>query len=74
MDKLKRNNDIKHKHDKEIYMIERLIINVLWKGIISYLWVHAGARLDILWKENIAFLWILKKKFVLMIVGDSYFS
>jgi hypothetical protein len=55
-------------------MIERLIINVLWKGIISYLWVHAGARLDILWKENIAFLWILKKKIVLMIVGDSYFS
>jgi hypothetical protein len=43
-------------------MIERLIINVLWKGIISCLWVHAGARLDILWKENIAFLWILKKK------------
>jgi hypothetical protein len=28
-------------------MIERFIINVLWKGIISYLWVHVGARLNV---------------------------
>jgi hypothetical protein len=28
-------------------MIERFIINILWKGIISYLWVHAGARLNV---------------------------
>jgi hypothetical protein len=37
--------NIKHKHDKKIYVIEWLVINILWKGIISYLWVHAGARL-----------------------------
>ncbi len=43
--KLKINMDIEHKHDKEIYMIERFVINVLWKGIISYLWVHTRARL-----------------------------
>jgi hypothetical protein len=36
-------------------VIERFVINVLWKGIISCLWVHAGARLDALLKGNIAF-------------------
>jgi hypothetical protein len=28
-------------------MIERFVVNVLWKGIISCLWVHADARLDV---------------------------
>jgi hypothetical protein len=55
-------------------MIERFIISVLCKGIIPYLWVYAGARLDILWKRNIAFLWVLKNDFVYMIKGDSDFS
>jgi hypothetical protein len=55
-------------------MIERFIINVLWKGIISCLWVHAGARLDVFWKGNIVFLWVLENNFILMIVGDSNFS
>jgi hypothetical protein len=41
---------IGHKHGKEIYMIEIFVINVLWRAIISCLWVHVGARLDILWK------------------------
>jgi hypothetical protein len=41
---------------RKIYVIERFVINVLWKGIISCLWVHAGARIDVLWKEIIAFL------------------
>jgi hypothetical protein len=56
LDKLERNNDIRHKHGKKIYVIERFLINVLWKEIISCLLVHAGARLDVLWKGNIAFL------------------
>jgi hypothetical protein len=47
LDKLEINNDIIHEHDTEIYVIERFVINVLWKRIISYLWVHAGARLDV---------------------------
>jgi hypothetical protein len=38
---------IGHKHGKEIYMIERFIINVLWKEIISYLWVHVDVRLNV---------------------------
>jgi hypothetical protein len=28
-------------------MINSIIVNVLWKRIISCLWVHAGARTDI---------------------------
>jgi hypothetical protein len=28
-------------------MINNIIVNVLWKGIISCLWVHAGARTDV---------------------------
>jgi hypothetical protein len=48
--KLEINKDIRHKHGKKIYVIEGFIINVLWKGIISCLSVHARARLDILWK------------------------
>jgi hypothetical protein len=28
-------------------MINIFIINILWKGIISCLWVHAGARTDV---------------------------
>jgi hypothetical protein len=51
-------------------MIERFVINVLCKGIISYLWVYAGARLDILWKGNITFLWVRENNFVLMIARD----
>jgi hypothetical protein len=38
---------IGHKHDKEIYLIERYVINELRKGIISCLWVHADTRLDV---------------------------
>jgi hypothetical protein len=38
---------IEHKHDKEIYLIERFIVNALWMGINSCLRVHAGARLDV---------------------------
>jgi hypothetical protein len=38
---------IGHKHGKEIYLIERYVINELRKGIISYLRVHTGARLDV---------------------------
>jgi hypothetical protein len=38
---------IRHKYGKEISVIERFAINVLWKGIISCLWVHAGARFDV---------------------------
>jgi hypothetical protein len=71
---LERNLDIRHTHGKEIYVIERFVINVLWKGIISCLWVHAGARLDILWKRNIAFQWVLENDFVSMIAGDSDFG
>jgi hypothetical protein len=74
LDKLRRNKNIKHKHDKKIYMIERFVINVLCKGIISYLWVYAGARLDILWKGNIAFLWVRENNFVSMIARDFDFS
>jgi hypothetical protein len=55
-------------------VIEIVVINILWKGIISYLWVQAEARLDILWKGNIAFLWVLKNDFVSTIAGDSDFS
>jgi hypothetical protein len=50
LDKLEINNDIRHKHGKEIYVIEIFVINVLWKGIISCLWVYGGARLNVLWK------------------------
>jgi hypothetical protein len=74
LDKLERNKDIIHKYGNEMYVIERFIINVLWKGIISYLWVYVGARLDVLWKGNIAFLWVLENDFVFMIVCDSEFS
>jgi hypothetical protein len=38
---------IGHKHGKEIYLIERYVVNELSKGIISCLWVHADARLDV---------------------------
>jgi hypothetical protein len=55
-------------------MIEKFVINVLCKGIISYLWVYAGARFDVLWKENIAFLWVRENNFVLMIARDFDFS
>jgi hypothetical protein len=55
-------------------MIERFVINVLCKEIISYLWVHVGARLHVLWKGNIAFLWVQENNFILMIMGDSDFS
>jgi hypothetical protein len=62
---MERNNLlIRHKHGKEIYMIERyldtnmmrkypwlkdkrFLINALWKGIISSLWVHTDTRLDV---------------------------
>jgi hypothetical protein len=71
---MKINKDIRHKQDKEIYVIKRFVINVLWKGIISYLWVHAGVRSDILWKGNIAFLCVLQNDFVSKIAGDSDFS
>jgi hypothetical protein len=54
--KLERNKDIRHKHGNEIYVIERFVINVSWKRIISYFWIYVGARIDVLWKENIAFL------------------
>jgi hypothetical protein len=75
LDKLERNKDIRHKHDKEIYVIERFIINVLWKGIISCLWIYGGARLNVLWKQNIAFLlWKLKNDFISMNASDSDFS
>jgi hypothetical protein len=47
LDKLKRNKNIKHKYGKEIYVIEIFVIKVLCKRIISYLWVHADARLDV---------------------------
>jgi hypothetical protein len=65
---------IGHKHGKEIYVIERFVINVLWKVIISCMWVHARARLDVLWKGNIAFMWILENDFISMITGDSNFN
>jgi hypothetical protein len=48
LDKLERNKDIRHKHGKKIYMIERFFINLLWKRIISCLWVYGGATLDVL--------------------------
>jgi hypothetical protein len=44
---------IGHKHDKEIYLIERYVINELRKEIISCLRVHAGARLDVAEKSII---------------------
>jgi hypothetical protein len=47
LDKLDRKNDIKHKHGKEISVIERFVFNVLWNGIISCLCVHTGARLNV---------------------------
>jgi hypothetical protein len=28
-------------------MFDRFVISVLWKEIISYLWVHAGGRPDV---------------------------
>jgi hypothetical protein len=31
----------------KIYMIERFTVNVLWKEIISCLWVYTKARLDV---------------------------
>jgi hypothetical protein len=65
---------IGHKHGKEIYVIERFVINVLWKVIISCMWVHVRARLDVLWKGNIVFLWILENDFISMITGDSNFN
>jgi hypothetical protein len=74
LDKLERKNDIKHKHSKKIYVIERFVINALRKGIISCLWVHEGARLDILRKGNIAFPWVHENEFVSKIVGDSNFT
>jgi hypothetical protein len=74
LDKLERNNDIKHKHGKKIYVIERFVINVFWKRIISCLWVHAGVRLDVSWKGNITFLLVLESDFVSIIAGDSDFS
>jgi hypothetical protein len=55
-------------------MIERFVINIIWKEIISCLWVYARARLDVLWKGNIAFLWVLENDFVSTIAGDSDFS
>jgi hypothetical protein len=70
-----KNKDIRHKHGKEIYMIEIFVINVLWKGIISYLWVYGGARLNVLWKGNIIFLlWVLKNDFISTNASDSDFS
>jgi hypothetical protein len=65
---------IGHKHGKEIYVIERFVISVLSKEIISYLWVHAGTRLDILWNGDISFLWVLENYFISMMAGDSDFS
>jgi hypothetical protein len=44
---------IGHKHGKEIYLIERYVINELRKGIISCLWVHVGPRLDVCEKSII---------------------
>jgi hypothetical protein len=73
-DKLERNQNIRHTYGKKIYVIERFVINILWKGIISYLWVHAGARIDVLWKGIIAFLWVLENDFIFTIAGDSNFS
>jgi hypothetical protein len=70
LDKLKINKDIRHKHGKEIYFIKKIVINVLWKEIISCLWVHTGATLDVLCKWNIAFLWVLANDFVSTIVVD----
>jgi hypothetical protein len=55
-------------------VIEKFVINVLWKGIISYLWIHAGATLDVLWKGNIVFLWIIANDFISVIVVDFDFS
>jgi hypothetical protein len=74
LDKLERNKDIKHKQGNEIYMIERFFMNVLWRGIILYLWVYDGARLDVLWKGNITFLWVRENNIIFMIACDSDFS
>jgi hypothetical protein len=71
LDKLERNKDIKDKHDEQIYVIERFVINVIWKGIVSCLWIHMGARLDVLRKGNIVFLWILENDFVSTIMNNS---
>ncbi len=65
---------IGHKYDNNIYVIEKFVINVLWKGIISYLWIHAGATLDVLWKGNIVFLGVLENDFVFTIASDSDFN
>jgi hypothetical protein len=45
---LERNKDIRHTQGNKIYMIKRFIIDVLWREIISYLWVHERVRLDVL--------------------------
>jgi hypothetical protein len=74
LDKLERNMDIRHTHVKKIYVIERSVINVLWKVIIPCLWVHAGAGLDVLWKRDFAFVLVLENDFISMITGDSDFS
>jgi hypothetical protein len=74
VDKVERNEDIRHKYGNEIYVIERFVINLLWKGIILYLWVLGGFTFDVLWKGNITFLWVLENDIVFMIVGDSNFS
>jgi hypothetical protein len=66
--------DIRHTHVKKIYVIERSVINVLWKVIIPCLWVHARAGLDVLWKRDFAFVWVLENDFISMITGDSDFS
>jgi hypothetical protein len=44
---LERNLLIQYKHGKQMYVIGRFVITVLWKTIISYLLLHAGARLDV---------------------------
>jgi hypothetical protein len=74
LNNLERNKNIRHTHGKEICVIERFFINILWKGIILYLWIHAGVRLDVLWKGNIIFMWVRENDFIFMIVGDSDFS
>jgi hypothetical protein len=44
---------IGHKHAKEIYWIERYVVNELRKGIISCLWVHVGTILHVIEKRII---------------------
>jgi hypothetical protein len=45
---------IGYKHGKEIYLIERYVVNKLRKEIISCLQVHVGPRLDV-GEKNIIF-------------------